>query len=114
MFWKRLAWIIQDNIFAVKIFVYENIIDPIKDWYNSHFTWNKKWVYGLYTIDEYDNSGNFWLCLTNDDIYVTPKDSYYELFKDFKNGTHFRCHWIWNLSKHRPQKIKDVEKRLKK
>ena len=87
MLLRKIAWSIQDNIFLLKMFFYDYIIDPIKDWY----------------------SDNFWLGWSDEDTYVSKKDSYYNKFKDFKNGTSFRCHCVWNSSKNRPQKIKDIQ-----
>ena len=107
--YRRIKWWFEDHLFLLKMFFYDYMIDPIKDWYSDHFEWNKEWVYGYYTTDEEDKSGNFWIGWSDEDTYVTKKDSYYNLFKDFKNGTSFRCHWIWNSSKNKPQKIKDIQ-----
>ena len=108
MVFKQIRWWLEDRIFLTKMWIYDYIIDPIKGWYSDHYCWNREWFKGRYTIDE-DGSENFWITWTDEDTYVTPKDSYHKQFKTFKNGTIFRCHLVWNSSKDRPQKIKDIE-----
>lgn len=109
MVFRQAKWWLEDRIFLTKMWIYDYIIDPIKEWYSDHYCWHREWFKGYYTIDEEDGSGNFWLTWKDEDTYVTPKDSYHKQFKKFENGTTFRCHLVWNSSKDRPQKIKDIE-----
>lgn len=106
---ERIKWWFEDHLFLSKMWLYDYIIDPIRNWYSDHYRWKNNWVKGYYTIDDEDKSGNFWITWFDEDTYVTSKDSYYNKFKNFKNGTSFRCHLVWNSSKNRPQKIKDIE-----
>jgi len=109
IYFRKIKWYIEDHIFLLKMWFYDYLVDPLRTWYSDHFVWKDKWVQGYYTIDEDDKSKNYWLSWIDDDTYVTPNDSYFEKFKDFKNGTKFRCHMVWNSRRNRPQKIKDIE-----
>ena len=104
--YKKVKWYIEDCIFCIRIWFSDYIIEPFYVWYFKLFGWKKKWVRGCYSIE--DDTDNFWLTLGDEDIYVTPDDFYYKYFKDFKNGTKFKCHLVWNSNKNKPKKISDI------